>query len=76
MTEGHEPLCLGVCMADENGYCLGCGRAPWTNPPMPNAAPLNTENPKNTQNRQNQASPSNDGASSASTSANKTPGNI
>lgn len=20
------PLCVGICMMDENGYCIGCGR--------------------------------------------------
>lgn len=24
--------CVGVCMNDADGYCLGCGRPPWPVP--------------------------------------------
>lgn len=24
--------CVGVCMVDADGYCLGCGRPPWPTP--------------------------------------------
>jgi hypothetical protein len=26
--------CVGVCMNDADGYCIGCGRPPW---PVPNS---------------------------------------
>jgi len=29
-----EYPCVGICMIDVDGYCLGCGRPPWFESPM------------------------------------------
>jgi hypothetical protein len=45
--------CVGVCMNDADGYCLGCGRPPWPvtragSDPTPPASGNTTSHPGET----------------------------
>lgn len=45
--------CVGVCMNDADGYCLGCGRPPWPVPrsgfdPTPPTSGSTTSHPGET----------------------------